>query len=76
MTEFLVCFNWCNGEQPQLKRYQRLYRNMIGEPMNFVHNAHVGTREMSRNSSSTASIQDHMKSKGGYSNGTSATAEL
>ncbi|KAM9181839.1 CDC42 small effector protein 2-B-like [Mergus octosetaceus] len=76
MTEFLVCFNWCNGEQQQLKRCQRLDWNMIGEPMNFVHNAHVGTREMSSDSSSTASIQDHMKSKGGYTNGTSATAEL
>lgn len=58
------------------KRRRRLDRNMIGEPMNFVHNAHVGTREMSSDFSSTASIQDHMKSKGGYTNGTSATAEL
>ncbi|XP_065589980.1 CDC42 small effector protein 2-B-like isoform X1 [Cyrtonyx montezumae] len=82
MTEFLVCFNWCNGEQPQPKRRQRLDRNMIGEPMNFVHNAHVGIREMSSDFSSVSahpwavSIQDHMKSKGGYTNGTSTTAEL
>ncbi|NWH82008.1 C4S2C protein, partial [Piaya cayana] len=47
MTEFLVCFNWCNGEQPQPKRRQRLDRSMIGEPMNFVHTAHVGAGEMS-----------------------------
>lgn len=75
MTEFLVCFNWCNGEQPQPRR-QRLDRNMIGEPMNFVHNAHVGIREMSSDFSSAVSIQDHMKSKGGYTNGTSTAAEL
>ncbi|KAM9375017.1 CDC42 small effector protein 2-B-like [Phaethornis superciliosus] len=76
MTEFLVCFNWCNGEQPQTKRRRRLDRNMIGEPMNFVHTAHVGAGEMSSDFSSTVSIQDHMKSKGGYTSGTSATAEI
>ncbi|NXS99517.1 C4S2C protein, partial [Jacana jacana] len=76
MTEFLVCFNWCNGEQPQPKRRQRLDRNMIGEPMNFVHTAHVGAREMSSDYSSAISIQDHMKSKGGYTNGTPATVEI
>ncbi|NXD06316.1 C4S2B protein, partial [Nothocercus nigrocapillus] len=47
MTEFLVCFSWCNGEPPQPKRRRRLDRDMIGEPMNFVHTAHVGAREMS-----------------------------
>ncbi|CAM4611285.1 unnamed protein product [Lepidochelys olivacea] len=46
MAEFLVCFNWCSGEHPQPKRRRRLDRNMIGEPMNFVHTAHVGTRDM------------------------------
>lgn len=75
MTEFLVCFNWCNGEQPPPRR-RRLDRNMIGEPMNFVHTAHVGAREMSGDYSSAVSIQDHMKSKGGYTNGTSATVEI
>ncbi|KAM7039618.1 PREDICTED: CDC42 small effector protein 2-B-like [Sturnus vulgaris] len=76
MTEFLVCFNWCNGEQPPPKRRRRLDRNMIGEPMNFVHTAHVGAGEMSSDYSSAMSIQDHMKSKGGYTNGTSATVEI
>lgn len=76
MTEFLVCFNWCNGEQPPPKRRRRLDRNMIGEPMNFVHTAHIGAREMSSDYSSAVSIQDHMKSKGGYTNGTSATVEI
>ncbi|NXE87114.1 C4S2C protein, partial [Menura novaehollandiae] len=54
MTEFLVCFNWCNGEQPPPKRHRRLDRNMIGEPMNFVHTAHVGAREMSSDYSSVS----------------------
>uniref|UniRef100_A0A8C3DZ60 Uncharacterized protein n=2 Tax=Corvoidea TaxID=192204 RepID=A0A8C3DZ60_CORMO len=54
MTEFLVCFNWCNGEQPPPKRRRRLDRNMIGEPMNFVHTAHVGAREMSGDYSSVS----------------------
>uniref|UniRef100_A0A8B9MQP2 CRIB domain-containing protein n=2 Tax=Accipitrinae TaxID=8955 RepID=A0A8B9MQP2_9AVES len=54
MTEFLVCFNWCNGEQPQPKRRRRLDRNMIGEPMNFVHTAHIGAREMSSDYSSVS----------------------
>lgn len=49
---------------------------MIGEPMNFVHTAHVGAGEMSSDYSSAMSIQDHMKSKGGYTNGTSATVEI
>lgn len=44
--------------------------------MNFVHTAHVGAREMNGDYSSAVSIQDHMKSKGGYTNGTSATAEM
>ncbi|XP_009679629.1 CDC42 small effector protein 2-B-like [Struthio camelus] len=76
MTEFLVCFNWCNGEPPQPKRRRRLDRDMIGEPMNFVHTAHVGAGEMSSGFSSAVSIQDHMKSKGGYTNGTSATVQM
>ncbi|XP_041324959.1 CDC42 small effector protein 2-B-like isoform X1 [Pyrgilauda ruficollis] len=58
------------------KRRRRLDRNMIGEPMNFVHTAHVGARDMSSDYSSAVSIQDHMKSKGGYTNGTSATVEI
>ncbi|KAF2977746.1 hypothetical protein EK904_007714 [Melospiza melodia maxima] len=58
------------------KRRRRLDRNMIGEPMNFVHTAHVGAGEMSSDYSSAVSIQDHMKSKGGYTNGTSATVEI
>lgn len=44
--------------------------------MNFVHTAHVGAGEMSSDYSSAVSIQDHMKSKGGYTNGTSATVEI
>lgn len=36
------------------KRRRRLDRNMIGEPMNFVHTAHVGAREMSSDYSSVS----------------------
>ncbi|CAJ0954938.1 unnamed protein product [Ranitomeya imitator] len=32
----------CIGEQPQPRR-RRIDRSMIGEPMNFVHTAHVGS---------------------------------
>ncbi|KAJ7409458.1 hypothetical protein WISP_114773 [Willisornis vidua] len=63
------------GEKEK-KRRRRLDRNMIGEPMNFVHTAHVGARDMSSDYTSAVSIQDHMKSKGGYTNGTSATVEI
>uniref|UniRef100_A0A8B9I3W1 CRIB domain-containing protein n=1 Tax=Anser brachyrhynchus TaxID=132585 RepID=A0A8B9I3W1_9AVES len=54
-TPRLICCTFCYPEPTTChKRCQRLYRNMIGEPMNFFHNAHVGTREMSRNSSSVS----------------------
>uniref|UniRef100_A0A8C6YH07 CRIB domain-containing protein n=1 Tax=Naja naja TaxID=35670 RepID=A0A8C6YH07_NAJNA len=65
MTEFLVCFNCCIGDQPQTKR---LDRKMIGEPMNFVHITHFGTKEMTNNPPSVGHIQERMNSKGGYSN--------
>ncbi|XP_041895696.1 signal peptide peptidase-like 2A isoform X4 [Corvus kubaryi] len=65
MTEFLVCFNWCNGEQPPPKRRRRLDRNMIGEPMNFVHTAHVGAREMSGDYSSVAADEGILHASGG-----------
>lgn len=42
------------------KRRRRLDRNMIGEPMNFVHTAHVGAREMS---SDYLSVSVHLFNK-------------
>uniref|UniRef100_A0A8C5MES0 CRIB domain-containing protein n=1 Tax=Leptobrachium leishanense TaxID=445787 RepID=A0A8C5MES0_9ANUR len=44
MTEFLFCFSCCIGAQPQPRR-RRIDRSMIGEPMNFIHTAHVGSGE-------------------------------
>ncbi|XP_006259411.1 CDC42 small effector protein 2-A [Alligator mississippiensis] len=76
MAEFCICFNWCSSEEPQPKRHQRLDRSMIGEPMNFVHMAHVGTREIINGLASVGSIQDYMKSKGGYANDNSTNAQL
>ncbi|KAG8145060.1 hypothetical protein E2320_013429 [Naja naja] len=47
---------------------KRLDRKMIGEPMNFVHITHFGTKEMTNNPPSVGHIQERMNSKGGYSN--------
>lgn len=65
MTEFLFCFSCCIGEQPQPRR-RRIDRSMIGEPMNFVHTAHVGSGESNAGFAMAGSFQDQMKSKGGY----------
>ncbi|XP_025021759.1 CDC42 small effector protein 2-like [Python bivittatus] len=73
MTEFLVCFNCCIGDQPRTKRHPRLDRKMIGEPMNFVHITHFGTKEMASNPPSVGQIQERMNSKGGYSNHSMST---
>ncbi|KAJ7342077.1 hypothetical protein JRQ81_008707 [Phrynocephalus forsythii] len=75
MTEFLVCFHCCIGDQPQMKRHPRLTINMIGEPMNFVHIAHVGTKEMASSPPSVEQIQEQMNSKGGYNNNNSTSTQ-
>ncbi|MBN3290127.1 C42S2 protein, partial [Polypterus senegalus] len=66
MTEFWVCFSCCIAEQPQPKRRRRIDRSMIGEPMNFVHTTHVGSGDMSNGLGTVATLQEQMKSKGGY----------
>ncbi|XP_061451719.1 CDC42 small effector protein 2-A-like [Rhineura floridana] len=76
MTEFLVCFNCCIGDQPQSKRHPRLDRNMIGEPMNFVHITHIGTKEMASALPSAGEIQEQMNSKGGYHNNNSSSTQV
>ncbi|XP_073506938.1 CDC42 small effector protein 2-B [Phyllobates terribilis] len=73
MAEFLFCFSCCIGEQPQPRR-RRIDRSMIGEPMNFVHTAHVGSGNSSAGFAMAGSFQDQMKSKGGYSEGISDVA--
>ncbi|KAM4747880.1 CDC42 small effector protein 2-B isoform 1-T2 [Rhinophrynus dorsalis] len=74
MTEFLFCFSCCIGEQPQPKRRRRIDRSMIGEPMNFVHTAHVGSGDANAGFALGGSFQDQMKSKGGYDLGISEVA--
>ncbi|XP_053321135.1 CDC42 small effector protein 2-B isoform X1 [Spea bombifrons] len=74
MTEFLFCFSCCIGEQPQPQRRRRIDRSMIGEPMNFVHTAHVGSGDANAGFALGGSFQDQMKSKGGYTPGISEVA--
>uniref|UniRef100_A0A3B3Q8H5 CRIB domain-containing protein n=1 Tax=Paramormyrops kingsleyae TaxID=1676925 RepID=A0A3B3Q8H5_9TELE len=47
------------------KRRRRIDRSMIGEPTNFIHTTHVGSGDMGLDFS-VDSIQNQMKSKGGY----------
>ncbi|XP_055030311.1 CDC42 small effector protein 2-like [Paramisgurnus dabryanus] len=75
MTEFWVCFSCCIAEQPQPKRRRRIDRSMIGEPTNFVHMTHVGSGEMGSGLSAVDSVQNQMKSKGGYGNGTAESVQ-
>uniref|UniRef100_A0A8C0DYX7 CDC42 small effector protein 1 n=1 Tax=Balaenoptera musculus TaxID=9771 RepID=A0A8C0DYX7_BALMU len=47
MSEFWHKLGCCVVEKPQLKKKRRrLDQAMIGEPMNFVHLPHIGSREM------------------------------
>lgn len=39
---------------------------MIGEPMNFQHTAHIGSRDVEMPSDQLTALQMQMKSKGGY----------
>ncbi|MBN3296372.1 C42S2 protein, partial [Amia calva] len=57
------------------KRRRRIDRSMIGEPMNFVHTTHVGSGDMNIGLGAVDSIQDQMKSKGGYGNGMSDSVQ-
>ncbi|KAJ7326846.1 hypothetical protein JRQ81_016605, partial [Phrynocephalus forsythii] len=72
MTAYLACFHCCIGGRPQMKKHPQLNRNMIREPMNLVHIAHVGTKEMA-SSPSIEQIQEQMNSKGGYNNNSTST---
>uniref|UniRef100_V9LBY7 CDC42 small effector protein 2-like protein n=1 Tax=Callorhinchus milii TaxID=7868 RepID=V9LBY7_CALMI len=67
-----MCDSWfscCVSEAPQPRKRPRIDRSMIGEPMNFMHTAHVGSGDMSNTIHSNVpqwSVQEQMKSKGGY----------
>lgn len=43
-----------------------IFRSMIGEPMNFQHTAHIGSRDVEMPSDQLTALQMQMKSKGGY----------
>ncbi|KAJ8343586.1 hypothetical protein SKAU_G00309150 [Synaphobranchus kaupii] len=74
MTELWICFSCCIAEQPQPKRRRRIDRSMIGEPTNFVHTTHVGSGDMGMGLRAVDTLQDQMKSKGGYGHGVSENA--
>uniref|UniRef100_UPI00398E51E4 CDC42 small effector protein 2-C-like n=1 Tax=Pristiophorus japonicus TaxID=55135 RepID=UPI00398E51E4 len=74
MSDSWACFSCCAEDEPEPKRRVRIDRSMIGEPMNFVHTAHVGSGDMSSTQySAMGSVQEQMKSKGGYTKCTNAT---
>ncbi|XP_042560888.1 CDC42 small effector protein 2-like [Clupea harengus] len=76
MTEFWICFSCCIAEQPQPKRRRRIDRSMIGEPTNFVHTTHVGSGESGTAVGSADTVQQQMRSKGGYGNGVSDGVQI
>ncbi|KAM6394693.1 CDC42 small effector protein 2-like [Rhynochetos jubatus] len=76
MSEFWLCFNCCIAEHPQPKRRRRIDRNLIGEPTNFVHTAHVGSGDLFNGMNSVSSIHNQMQSKGGYGGGISANVQM
>lgn len=39
---------------------------MIGNPTNFVHTAHIGSRDVELPSEQQMALQNQMRSKGGY----------
>lgn len=49
--------------------YKRVYlcvRSMIGEPTNFQHTGHIGSRDVELPGHQLVALQNQMKSKGGY----------
>lgn len=65
VSEIWVSWFGCCIAQPQ-KRRHRIDRSMIGEPMNFQHTAHVGSRDVEMPNDQLTALQRQMKSKGGY----------
>lgn len=41
-------------------------RSMIGEPTNFQHTGHIGSRDVELPGHQLAALQNQMRSKGGY----------
>lgn len=57
-------FSCCVAQPP--KRRHRIDRSMIGNPTNFVHTAHIGSRDVELPSEQQMALQNQMRSKGGY----------
>ncbi|XP_054945185.1 CDC42 small effector protein 1-like [Physeter macrocephalus] len=67
MSEFWHKLGCCVVGKPQIKKKsRRLDRAMIGEPMNFVHLTHIGSREMGVGDglAMTAAVQEQIRFKG------------
>ncbi|XP_061024507.1 CDC42 small effector protein 1-like [Eubalaena glacialis] len=67
MSEFWHTLGCCVVEKPQLKKKRRrLDQAMTGEPMNFVHLPHIGSREMGVGDglAMTGAVQEQIRFKG------------
>ncbi|XP_025836642.1 CDC42 small effector protein homolog isoform X2 [Agrilus planipennis] len=63
-----IWISWfsCCVAQPQKRHRHRIDRSMIGNPMNFQHTAHIGSRDMEMPNDQLNALQLQMRSKGGY----------
>ncbi|XP_017770568.1 PREDICTED: CDC42 small effector protein homolog [Nicrophorus vespilloides] len=66
VSEIWVSWFGCCVPQPQKRRRIRIDRSMIGEPTNFQHTAHIGSRDVEMPNDQLTALQMQMRSKGGY----------
>ncbi|KAF5304806.1 hypothetical protein FQR65_LT07823 [Abscondita terminalis] len=64
--ELWVSWFSCCIPQPQKRHRHRIDRSMIGNPMNFQHTAHIGSRDIEMPNDQLTALQMQMRSKGGY----------
>ncbi|KAI4468692.1 cdc42 small effector protein [Holotrichia oblita] len=64
VSELWVSWFTCCVTQPQKRRH--IDRSMIGEPTNFQHTAHIGSRDVEMPNDQLTALHMQMKSKGGY----------
>ncbi|CAH1117213.1 unnamed protein product [Phaedon cochleariae] len=65
ISELRVSLFSCCIPRPQ-KRRHLIDRSMIGNPTNFQHTGHIGSRDVELPGDQLAALQNQMKSKGGY----------
>lgn len=65
VSDLWVSWFSCCVAKPQTRRH-RIDRSMIGEPMNFQHTAHIGSRDVEMPNDQLTALQMQMRSKGGY----------